>query len=485
MIKENQKLLNRINVLSDGVLTFGTLLLAFWLRFYVLPGIITVPLRTYIEFGLAYVVVQLFTYASFGLYQSFRNATLKSELFRLWRACVLDMILLLGWLFLDRGEHTSRGALAIFFVLYVGAHSLKRVILRRTLRRFREKGYNQKQILLIGSGRVAAMYLEEILGNPEYGYQVIGYIATKAGKSFAVPYLGGYEALAHVLERHNPDEVVSAIEMEDYSFTPKIISACETAGVKLAIIPFYADYMPAHPQFDDLNGIPLLNIRRIPLDNFANAFLKRTIDIVGSALLLILCSPAMLVCTIGVKLSSPGPILFRQQRVGRYKKPFRMLKFRSMRVNDTQDSAWSTRQDDRRTKFGTFIRKCSLDELPQFWNVLKGDMSLVGPRPEIPHFVDRFKDEIPLYMVRHQVRPGITGWAQVNGLRGDTPIKERVEYDIYYIENWDFWFDVRILLATVFKGKFMNDEQAAESPGRKESAKKADGADARTDRPKK
>ena len=462
MIKENQKLLNQINVLSDGVLTFGTLLLAFWLRFYVIPGgIISVPLSSYLQFGVAFVLVQLFTCASFGLYQSFRNATLKAELFRLWRACALDMVLLLGWLFLDRGEHTSRGVLAIFFALNVGALSLKRVILRRTLRSFREKGFNQKQILLIGSGRAAERYLKEIQSNPEYGYQVIGHIASKVGKGFSIPYLGSYEALARVLERHNPDEVIAAVDLEDYSFTPKIISECETAGVRLAIIPFYADYMPAHPQFDDLNGIPLLNIRRIPLDNFANAFIKRLVDIIGSAVLLVVCSPAFLFCTIGVLLSSPGPVLFRQQRVGRYKKPFNMLKFRSMRVNDTQDSAWSTQQDSRRTRFGSFIRKCSLDELPQFWNVLKGEMSLVGPRPEIPHFVDQFKDEIPLYMVRHQVRPGITGWAQVNGLRGDTPIKERVEYDIFYIENWDFWFDIRILLATVFKGKFINEEQIA------------------------
>ena len=460
MIKENQRILNQINVLSDGAITFAALLLAFWLRFYIIPGgVITVPLRGYVQFGVAFVLVQLFTFASFGLYQSFRNTTLRAELFRMGRAVLLDMVLLLGWLFLDRGEHTSRGVLAIFFVLNVGVLSLKRFILRRTLHRFREKGYNQKNVLLVGSGRMAETYLKEIERNPEYGYQVIGYIAGKTVAGFAPPYLGSYEALTHVLERRDPDEVISAIETEDYKCLPQIIDACETAGVKLAIIPFYADYMPARPQFDDLNGIPLLNIRRIPLDNFANAFVKRLCDIVGSALGLIVCSPVLLFCAIGVKLSSPGPILFRQERVGRYKKPFKMLKFRSMRVNDTQDSAWSTQTDDRRTKFGSFIRKCSLDELPQLWNVLKGEMSLVGPRPEIPHFVDQFKNEIPLYMVRHQVRPGITGWAQVNGLRGDTPIKERVEYDIYYIENWDLWFDVRILLATVFKGKFINDEQ--------------------------
>ena len=459
MIKENQKILNQINVLSDGVLTFASLPIAFVLFFYILRGgVITVPLRGYIEFGVVFVLVQLFTFASFGLYQSYRNASLRTELFRLWRASVLDMVLLLGWLFIDHGEHTSRGVLAIFFVLDVGVLSVKRFVLRRMLRRFRSRGYNQKHVLLIGSGQMAKAYVDEITRNRELGYHLVGYIAGKTADGFGIPYLGGYEALTRVLERYNPDEVVAAVGTEDYEHTPQIIAACETAGCKLAIIPLYADYMPKHPQFDDLNGIPLLNIRRIPLDNFANAFVKRLFDIVGSVLGLIVSSPVLLVCAIGVKLSSPGPILFRQERIGRNKKPFYMLKFRSMRVNDTQDSAWSTQTDSRRTKFGALIRKCSMDELPQLWNVLKGEMSLVGPRPEIPAFVDRFREEIPLYMVRHQVRPGLTGWAQVNGLRGDTPIKERVEYDIFYIENWDIWFDIRILLATVFQGKFINDE---------------------------
>ena len=206
-------------------------------------------------------------------------------------------------------------------------------------------------------------------------------------------------------------------------------------------------------------GLPLINIRRVKLDDTAADLAKRVMDVVGSALLIVLTSPVMLLAAVGTRLSSPGPVIFRQERIGRDRKPFYMLKFRSMRVNDEQDSAWSTKQDDRRTKFGSFIRKCSLDELPQLWNVLRGDMSLVGPRPEIPRFVDQFKNEVPLYMVRHQVRPGITGWAQINGFRGDTPIKARVERDIFYIENWDFWFDMRILLATVFRGKFINDEQ--------------------------
>ncbi|MBR1497414.1 MAG: exopolysaccharide biosynthesis polyprenyl glycosylphosphotransferase, partial [Oscillospiraceae bacterium] len=237
-----------------------------------------------------------------------------------------------------------------------------------------------------------------------------------------------------------------------------IIECCEKAGVKLSIVPFYADYMPAHPQFDDLNGIPLMNIRRIPLDNFANAFIKRAMDIAGALMMLLLSSPFLLIAVIGIKLSSPGPILFRQVRVGRNRKPFTLFKLRTMRVNTEESSAWSKKEDGRRTRFGSLLRKISLDEVPQALNILRGDMSLVGPRPELPIFVDRFKNEIPLYMVRHQVRPGLTGWAQINGFRGDTPIKERAEHDIYYIENWSLWFDIQILLATVFKGKFINDE---------------------------
>ena len=262
-----------------------------------------------------------------------------------------------------------------------------------------------------------------------------------------------------MLEKYHPDEVVSAVELEDYCRTPQIISACEKSGTKLSIIPIYAEYMSAHPQFDNLKGIPLMNIRRIPLDNWANAFCKRAVDVAGSLLLILLTSPVMLVCAAGVRLSSPGPVIFKQKRVGLNKKIFYMYKFRSMRVNDEQDTHWSGDRDSRKTAFGAFLRKCSLDEFPQFFNVLKGDMSLVGPRPEIPYYVEQFREDIPLYMVKHQVRPGITGWAQVNDLRGDTSIEDRIAHDIYYIENWSLLFDLKILLITVFGGKFLNSEK--------------------------
>ena len=254
------------------------------------------------------------------------------------------------------------------------------------------------------------------------------------------------------MSKNHTDEVVASLSPEQVLYTKDIINVCEKEGVKLSLIPFYAEYMPSNPEFDNIDGIPLMNIRHIPLDNWINAFLKRLVDIVGSVVLIILTSPIMIFAAIGVKLSSPGPIIFAQERVGLNKKKFKMYKFRSMRVNNTETTGWSKNKDPRKTKFGAFIRKCSIDELPQFFNVLKGDMSLVGPRPELPHFVAKFKEEIPLYMVKHQVRPGITGWAQVNGLRGDTSIEERIKCDIYYIENWNFFFDVKILFLTVFGG---------------------------------
>ena len=210
--------------------------------------------------------------------------------------------------------------------------------------------------------------------------------------------------------------------------------------------------MPARPQFDSLNGLPMINLRRIPLDNLGNAFMKRAMDIAGSLVLLLVFSPVMLITAVGVRLSSPGPVIFKQKRVGLGKKEFYMYKFRSMRVNSGSDTSWSQNHDSRKTRFGAFIRKFSIDEFPQFLNVLKGDMSLVGPRPEIPHFVEQFQEKIPLYMVKHQVRPGITGWAQVHGLRGNTSIEDRIRHDIFYIENWTLLLDIKILLMTVFKG---------------------------------
>ena len=202
-------------------------------------------------------------------------------------------------------------------------------------------------------------------------------------------------------------------------------------------------------------GLPVINIRHVPLNGGFNKFIKRFTDIVGSFLLIILFSPIMLAVALAVKVSSKGPVIYKQERVGLHNRNFVMYKFRSMKINRCDELHFTTQNDDRTTRIGKFIRKCSLDELPQLFNVLKGDMSLVGPRPERPEFVEQFKEQIPRYMIKHQVRPGMTGWAQINGYRGNTSIQKRIEYDLYYIENWTLWFDIAILFQTIFKG-FVN-----------------------------
>lgn len=460
MIRENQRLLNGINVLSDGILAFAAMPLAFWFRFFVLEdGVVSVPLETYLLQSVILTAVSLMVFAFSGLYRSFRRMTIGRELRSVCLSGILIMGVYLSVLFLFGDANTSRLVLAFYGLFGAVLLSLKRIVLRTILRYLRKKGYNQKSVVILGSGPMARRYATTVQERREMGYRVLGYVSAEPDEWSDMEWLGGYGGLESILDRTMPDEVISAIAPADYDRTSAIIAACEKAGVKLSIIPFYAEFMHTATQIDNLDGIPLMNIRRIPLDNLFHAFCKRLVDVVGALVLLVMTSPVMLICAIGVRLTSPGPVIFRQKRVGRYKKHFTMYKFRSMRVNDIQDTAWSRDWDDRRTAFGAFLRKCSLDELPQLINVLKGEMSLVGPRPEIPKFVEQFKEEIPLYMLKHQVRPGITGWAQVKDFRGDTSIEERIRHDLYYIENWSLAFDFRILLLTVFGGKFLNREK--------------------------
>lgn len=451
LIRENQRLLNKLNILLDALLVFLSLPAAFWIRFTVFPGIPSVPVEQYILAALFLAPLHTLIYVFFGMYESVRKKRLYQDLGRLFSANTLGFILFMMSLFVLRGVHFSRAALVIDFLLVNALTGGKRIFTRKVLYHFRELGYNQKKIVLVGSGSLAKRYLREIRRSPELGLTVLGCVAGE-DKNLDVPYLGGFDKLERVLDRDKPDEVVAALEMEEFERMPLVIQACEKSGVRLGLLPFYVDYMPSRPQIDSLNGLPLINLRRIPLDNMGNAFLKRLMDVVGSLVLIVLSSPLMLVTAIGVKLSSPGPVIFKQKRVGLNKREFYMYKFRSMRLNDSEETGWSTNSDSRKTHFGSLIRKFSIDELPQFFNVLKGDMSLVGPRPEVPFYVEQFKEEIPLYMVKHQVRPGITGWAQVNGLRGDTSIEERIRHDIFYIENWTLLFDIKILFMTLFKG---------------------------------
>ena len=254
-----------------------------------------------------------------------------------------------------------------------------------------------------------------------------------------------------------PPVVAIALALKDYDNLENVVNICEKSGVHTKFIPDYNSVIPTRPYTEDLMGLPVINIRYVPLSNNSNKVIKRAMDILGSLCGIVLFSPVMLFLALLVKISSPGPVIFRQERVGLHSKPFYMYKFRSMeqQSEDAEKKAWTVRDDPRVTGIGKFMRRTSLDELPQLFNILKGDMSMVGPRPERPLFVERFKEEIPRYMVKHQVRPGLTGWAQVNGYRGDTSIKKRIDCDIYYIENWTMGFDIKIIFLTFFTG-FVN-----------------------------
>lgn len=453
MIKENQKIFNELNTFTDGMVILLSMILAYALRFFVFEGIPGhIGLKTYV--GLSFIVIPLYLiiYVGFGLYESFRRRDFSKEFGLIIKSNLLGFVILMTCLFVFEQIHLSRWTLVFFFVMNTLGTSCKRFLIRGILKKYRQKGYNIKHVILIGSGALAKEYLNAVSKNKALGFSVLGYISSNSKALKHLRYLGDYSNIYETIDLFNADEVVVALESDEFQLLPQIISSCEKSGTKLCVIPFYSKYMPSNPYMDEIDGIPLINMRRIPLDNLLNAVTKRTFDILGSLILILLSSPIMVIAAVGTKLSSSGPVIFKQERIGLNKAPFIMYKFRSMRINSLDSTAWTTDDDPRKTKFGSFIRKFSIDELPQFFNVLKGDMSLVGPRPELQFFVDQFKESIPLYMVKHQVRPGITGWAQVNGFRGDTSIAERISHDIYYIENWTIIFDIRILFLTLFKG---------------------------------
>ncbi|ABR36864.1 MULTISPECIES: undecaprenyl-phosphate glucose phosphotransferase [Clostridium] len=457
MIKENQNLLNKFNAISDIIILFISITLAYLIRFYIFsPDTYYITLTTYIEFSVIIIPINLILFNFFNLYHSFRTRSFVKECSAIIKSNTILTAVLLSLLFVLKLVHISRLVIIIFYFVNIMLIMAKRLILRKILSRMRTKGLNLKHVVIVGAGEVANEYLDVLKNNKSFGYNYSGYVSDAS--NFQGRKLGNYSDLYNVLNEYKPDEVVCALDLSDAKYLENIVSDCEKSGTKISIIPFCYKYIPSQPYIDQLGSIPLINIRRIPLDNLGNAFIKRSLDILGSLFLILCTSPIMIITAVIIKFTSNGPIIFKQKRVGLNKNLFVMYKFRSMKINSQEETGWSTDNDPRKTKFGSFIRKFSIDELPQFFNVLKGDMSLVGPRPELPHFVENFKNEIPLYMVKHQVKPGITGLAQVNGYRGDTSIKKRIEFDIHYIENWNILMDMSILFKTAFKG-FKNNEK--------------------------
>ena len=468
MLNKNRQIKVGLNMLLDAVLLFAAFGLANYLRFnfvrFFEPGgagpalEVARDLLNWLAGGVL-VAGLVVGYWICGVYDASRLRGFSRRCATMAAVNGAGVLVFITGLYMFHQDNYSRVVLGLFYAIGTGTMVAERLFRRWYDRALRRRGVGLRHILLVGGGAAAAQYLRALEHNPYYGFQVDGYLCDRQETAFPVPWLGGYKQLDACMEQGGYDEVVLALEAFEISFLPKMIAACDRQGIRITMVPFYNDYLPARPTIDVLDECKLINVRQTPFDNLLNAFVKRAMDVAGSLVLILLTSPVMLVVAVGVKLSSPGPVIFKQERVGLNKRPFLMYKFRSMRVNGQESTGWSQNEDPRKTRFGSFIRKFSLDELPQFFNVLKGDMSLVGPRPEVPYHVERFKEEIPRYLVRQQVRPGCTGWAQIHGLRGDTDIAERIRYDIWYIENWTVALDIKIIFRTVFGGKMVNDEK--------------------------
>ncbi|WP_286242902.1 undecaprenyl-phosphate glucose phosphotransferase [Methanobacterium ferruginis] len=467
MIRENQRLFNLLLVSIDMSVISFSLVLAWYVRFgtnllgfgrgiwgfdhYMMPLIFIIP--SYI-----------FLYYVLGLYSPQRTQkNILSEAVKIIEANIIGLFFITTLLFVFELTEYSRYLLAMFAIFSTIFSIIERSSVRQSLKYIRSRGHNIKYILIIGAGELGRKVSHTISQNEYMGYNIVGFLddnLEKNSKFNGSKIIGSVGDLADVISNELVDRVIVTLSPRHYELLESIVEICEKCGVRAEIVPDYYRYMPATPHIDMIEGIPIIQIRQVPLDNIFNNFIKRLFDIVLVVPAIIIMSPLLIFTAIMVKITSPGPVIYKQERLGRNKKSFYMYKFRSMKVQDTENEIfqWTTEDDPRKTRFGSFIRRTSIDELPQFFNILKGEMSLIGPRPERPHFVGKFKEEVPKYMIKHHVRPGMTGLAQVNGYRGNTSITKRIEYDIQYVENWTLMMDIKIFFRTW--GNLFRDENA-------------------------
>jgi exopolysaccharide biosynthesis polyprenyl glycosylphosphotransferase len=343
-------------------------------------------------------------------------------------------------------------------MMYAWLMSIFLIMVGRIIHQFvrdylRDRGIGKDRLLIVGTGEVARIILQRILWSPQLGYELVGVIngTDEEREILSIPVLGTPKDLPALIEELAIDEVIIAVPEKGHREVVEVISYCERGRVSIKVFPDFFQFVASEASIDDLGGLPLLAIRDFAMRGYLLIF-KRLMDVLGALVGLIIFSPLMLLTAIAIKLESPGPVFFVQERMGLDGKPFLMVKFRSMRQDAEKDGpGWTMSNDPRQTRLGAILRRIELDELPQFINVLLGEMSLVGPRPEQPYYVNHFRDSVPLYMVRHRDKAGMTGWAQVNGLRGDTSIMERTKFDVWYTENWSLLLDIKILLRTVWQ----------------------------------
>jgi exopolysaccharide biosynthesis polyprenyl glycosylphosphotransferase len=466
MHRRNDVLIPFLAVCADYVAIVGAFLFAYFVRFETFfTGLVEVskgfpPFSMYVISALVFAPVWIGLLQSKGLYRIRREVEYTSELFQIVKLVSLGMLLVLMLAFFYRGFSYSRivfgmiwiYAIVFVFLSHVVVYSLEKLLYKR--------GKELRNVLIIGTNVLAAQLVLRITRRPTFGYKLIGYISTGEDRlqDTELPFLGGLDAIAEVVLRERIETLIVCSVRFDEELLAFIHNTLEGQSVQILLQPEILGMLPSRLRVEEMLGIPFVGIKDIPMSTWSR-ILKRLFDIVVSTVIMLLFAPFAVLITLLILLDSGRPVLYRQIRIGLDGRTFSLLKFRTMKPDAEQKTGptWTRKGDARVTRFGRFLRRSSLDEMPQFINVLRGEMSLVGPRPERPEFVTQFSQFVPKYLERHRVKTGLTGWAQVNGLRGDVPISDRTKYDLYYIENWSFSLDIKIIFKTVYAILFGKD----------------------------
>lgn len=457
-LKQYASVLFTITLIAvDVVMTSLAFYLAYLMRLQSEYQNISPQFSTYWGMMVIQIISIVITFFFYRLYHKHRSLSHIDEFYLVFGAASVGAIVsvaVISFVYKNLLDY-PRLMIAYAWLLTIMLVSVGRILHARIQWILQARGWGQVRVLVIGTGDVGRAVLQKIKQSPGLGYDVVGFINNSADaprRLGGVFVLGNTKDISKVIEAHQVDEVIIAMPEASHQEILAIIANCERERVAIKVFPDVFQIMATEVSIDDLNGLPLLSVRDVALRGWRLS-IKRGVDIIVSSIFLVISSPVMFFVALLIKLDSPGSVFYVQERMGLDGKPFGMVKFRSMRADAESDgdAGWTTPDDNRRTQLGETIRRFSIDELPQFVNVLLGDMSLVGPRPERPVFVDQFKQSIPRYMERHREKAGLTGWAQINGLRGDTSIIERTKYDLWYIENWSILLDLKILLRTAIE----------------------------------
>jgi len=471
MVKRHNRLLVAFHVIADATLGMTAFVLAYLLRFE--TGLIAItrghpPVEQYLNVLPFVALIVPLGFHFQGLYRLRRGRSRIDDFFNVLVGSIFAVVLgVVATLYFqayyatdqqrDVGAYeVSRIVWGIFLVINIAFGYLSRKFIREALERRWLAGIGLRKILIAGAGDLGRVVADRILEHRELGYQIVGFVDDKAGGDHlgyrGLPLLGSLSEAAEIVANEKIDDLYVALPLEEHMKLLDLVETTSREGVDVKVVPDLLQFIALRARLEDLDGVPVINLNDVPLQGLS-AFIKRTLDIIISTGALVGMAVPGLIISWLIKRSSSGPIFYAQERMGLDGKQFTVYKFRTMPIDAENETGpiWADENDSRATRVGAFLRRHDLDEWPQFWNVLKGEMSIVGPRPERPFFVEQFKHRIPQYMLRHKVKAGITGWAQVNGWRGNTSLEKRIEYDLYYIENWSVTLDIKIMWLTLIR----------------------------------